>query len=403
MKICNSSVLFFPVARAGGLLLSVTALTMLSVAGCKAKQEAPLAAAQQMNAGEVAVTPALAENLKFGRPEMTDVTGTLQVAAHVETNAKHIAHVGSPVKGRILKLLVFEGQHVTAGTILATLHSTDLSDTQFALIKAASQQSLATAGEKRAEQLVQADVMGRAELERRRAELLQAATEAESYHTQLLGLGMTEAQIRRLEMTHKLSADYAIIAPKTGTVLKREITIGQVVQPADPAFTIADLSSVWIVANVPEEDAGPLKEGLQVEVRIPALPKQTIAGRLSFVSPIVDPATRTVEVHMDVANPKGLLKPDELASMTFTGQMEGKLTVPSAAVVREDNKDFVFVQISPKKFALREVSLGEEEDDRRVVLSGVRADERIVTDGAFHLNNQRKQNAIRDNAAGGGE
>jgi cobalt-zinc-cadmium efflux system membrane fusion protein len=173
------------------------------------------------------------------------------------------------------------------------------------------------------------------------------------------------------------------------------VTIGQVVQPADPAFTIADLSTVWIVANVPEEDAGQLQEGMQVEVRIPALPKQEITGRLSFVSPIVDPATRTVEVHMDVPNPKGLLKPDELASMTFTGQKERKLTVPVTAVVREENKDYVFVEIGPTKYVLREVTLGQEENDRRVVLSGVRQEERTVTDGAFHLNNQRKQIAIK--------
>lgn len=374
----------------------VLGLAPLLMAGCKTRQEMPAAAASQpLNPDEVAVTPMLRENLKFGYPAMTDVTGTLAVAARVETNAKLVAHVGSPVKGRILKLLVFEGQHVTAGTVLATLHSTDLSDTQFALIKATSQQNLAAAAEKRAEQLVSADVIGRAELERRRAELLQATTEAESYHTQLLGLGMTETQIRRLEMTHKLSADYPIVAPKSGTVLKREVTIGQVVQPADPAFTIADLSTLWIVANVPEEDAGQLQDGMQVEVRIPALPKQVIEGSLSFVSPIVDPATRTVEVHMDVPNPKGLLKPDELASMTFTGKKEHKLTVPTTAVVREENKDYVFIEVSPTKCALREVTLGQEENDRRVVLSGVRADERIVTDGAFHLNNQRKQKAIK--------
>lgn len=398
MKISNSSLPSSALARrvrAGGLILSFAALVMLMAAGCKAKQEPPAAAAEQLNAGEVAITPALKENLKFGYPEMAGVTGTLQVTARVQTNAKQIAHVGSPVKGRILKLLVFEGQHVTAGTVLATLHSTELSDTQFALVKAASQQNLAAASEKRAELLVHADVIGRAELERRRAELLQAATEADSYHTQLLGLGMNETQIRRLETTHKLSADYPIIAPKTGTVLKREVTIGQVVQPADPAFTIADLSTVWIVANAPEEDAGQLQEGMQVEVRIPALPKQEITGRLSFVSPIVDPATRTVEVHMDVPNPKGLLKPDELASMTFTGQKERKLTVPTTAVVREENKDYVFVEIGPTKYVLREVTLGQEENDRRVVLSGVHQEERIVTDGAFHLNNQRKQNAIK--------
>jgi len=391
MKLFRNS-FFFSQSVCGWFALG---LAPLLIAGCKAKQETTAAAASQpWSPDEVIISPALKENLKFGYPEMADVTGTLTVAARVQTNAKLIAHVGSPVKGRILKLLVFEGQHTAAGTVLATLHSTDLSDTQFALIKAASQQNLAAAAEKRAEQLLNADVIGQAELERRRAELLQAATEAQSYHTQLLGLGMTEAQIRRLETTHKLSADYPIIAPKSGTVLKREVTIGQVVQPADPAFTIADLSNVWIVANVPEEDAGQLEEGMQVEVRIPALPDQVIEGHLSFVSPIVDPETRTVEVHMDVPNPKGLLKPDELANMTFTGQKERKLTVPATAVVRESNKDYVFVEKNPAKYTLREVTLGQEEDDRRVVVSGVRKGELIVVDGAFHLNNQRKQNAI---------
>jgi cobalt-zinc-cadmium efflux system membrane fusion protein len=98
---------------------------------------------------------------------------------------------------------------------------------------------------------------------------------------------------------------------------------------------------------------------------------------------------------MDIANPNGVLKPDELASMTFTGHTDRKLTVPNTAVVREENKDYVFVQVAAERFVLREVSLGEEENDRRVVIDGVRQDEHIVTDGAFHLNNQRKQNAIK--------
>ena len=98
---------------------------------------------------------------------------------------------------------------------------------------------------------------------------------------------------------------------------------------------------------------------------------------------------------MDVANAGGRLKPDELASMTFTGHSNRKLTVPNAAVVRESNKDYVFVQSAPNSFTLREVSLGEEENDRRVLLSGLEQDESIVTGGAFHLNNQRKQNAIK--------
>ena len=95
-------------------------------------------------------------------------------------------------------------------------------------------------------------------------------------------------------------------------------------------------------------------------MRIPALPQHKIAGKLTFVSPIVDPTTRTVEVRMDVANPTGLLKPDELASMTFVGHADRKLTVPNAAVVREGNKDYVFVQEGPRKCVLREIALGEE-------------------------------------------
>jgi cobalt-zinc-cadmium efflux system membrane fusion protein len=370
------------------------AFSLLAVVGCKKQAQAKLLPVR-INPNEVRITTALAENLKFGSPEVTEVVGSMQVSAHVETDARRIAHVGSPVSGRILKLVAYEGETVKPGSVLAMLHSTDLSDTQFALIKAASQQALAAAGVKRAEQLVQADVIGKAELERREAELLQASTEAASYRTQLHGLGMTESQIRQLETNRKLSADYPIVTPKGGTVLKREITIGQVVQPADPAFTIADLSSVWVVANVPEEEAGTLKSGMQVEVSVPALRSEKITGHLSFVSPIVDPATRTVEVRMELANAGGLLKPDELATMTLTGHTEHKLSVPNASVVREDNQDFIFVQTGPEKYVLRKVTLGEEENDRRVVVSGVGQSDRIVTDGAFHLNNQRKQNAVK--------
>jgi cobalt-zinc-cadmium efflux system membrane fusion protein len=370
-------------------------VSLFALEGCKKKPAESAAAATVGDPNEIEVTPALTANLKLGVPEMHDVKGLLRVSAHVETDASRIARVGSPVSGRILRLVVFEGQIVRPGTVLATLHSTDLSAAQLALIKAVSQQSLAEAATRRAEQLVASDVIGRAELERRQAELLQASTEAASYRTQLRGLGMTDAHIQKLVSSRELSADYSIVTPKGGTVLERKITIGQVVQPADPAFTIADLSTVWIVANVPEEDAGNLRRGMEVAVQVPALPQEKIVGRLSYVAPIVDPATRTVQVRIDVANPKGYYKPDELASMTFTGHTERKLTVPQTAIVREENKDYVFLQLAPNKFVLREVTLGEESDDRRVVESGIRAEDPIVIDGAFHLNNQRKQNAIK--------
>lgn len=376
------------------LRIVITTTLLFAIAGCH-KEAVESTVTEPSDPMEVNVTPALASSFRLGSPSMQEVSGSLQVAARVQTDASRIARVGSPVAGRILKLLAFEGEYVKAGSILATLHSTNLSDTQLALVKAYSTQTLAEASAKRAEELVAADVIGHAELERRRAELLQASAEVASYRTQLSGLGMTDAQIRRLQNTRSLSADYPIVTPRGGTVLERKITVGQVVNPADPAFTIADLSHVWIVANVPEEGTAQLCKGMEVEVHISALPKEQILGRLSYVAPIVDPATRTVEVRMDLSNPRGLYKPDELANMTFTGHVERKLTVPQTAVVREDNKDYVFVQRGPTSFALREVSLGEESHDARVVQGGVSETDRIVLDGAFHLNNQRKQNAIK--------
>lgn len=380
--------------RKGSLLALLLCLSALLIPGCK-KKEVHAAVASQSDPMEVSVTPAIAENLQIGVPEMHEISGTLEVSARVEADARRIARVGSPVSGRILNLLVFEGQNVRAGSVLATLHSTDLSQAQLALVKAHTQQGVDQAAAQRAEQLVAADVMGKAELERRRAEMQQTDAEAASYRTQLRGLGMGEVQIRQLENTSKLNAEYPIVAPRAGTVLERKIAIGQVIQPADAAFTIADLSAVRIVANVPEEEGSTLRRGMPVTVHIPALPEVKLEGQLSYVAPVVDPETRTVEVRMDVPNRDGLYKPDELASMTFNGRANKELTVPATAVVREENKDYVFVQMAPARFKMREVTLGEEQGDLRVVRGGVTASEHIVTNGAFHLNNQRKQNAIK--------
>jgi cobalt-zinc-cadmium efflux system membrane fusion protein len=378
---------------AGCALASVAAL-LLTVSGCK-KNTPPPEVKAESDPSVISVSPDLAKQLVIGEPKMQEVAGSLQVAARIDTDASRIARIGSPVAGRIIKLLVLEGQYVHRGEALATLHSTDLSDTQFSFIKAFSQENLAEQATKRAEQLVKADVMGQAELERRRAELLQASAEAAAFRTQLSGLGMSDAAISKLEGSRKLNADYPVLSTISGTVLDRKVTIGQIVQPAEIAFMVADLSNVWVIADVPEESSGHLHKGMEVIVKVPALPDQTLHGKLSYVSPIVDPVTRTVQVRMDLPNPHGIFKPAMLAGMTFIDASERKNTVPSTAVVREENKDYVFVEIEPRKYMLREVSLGLESGDNRVLESGVSPGEKIVLDGAFHLNNQRKQNAIK--------
>jgi membrane fusion protein, heavy metal efflux system len=369
---------------------------LLALPGCKHAAEASSAAAAgATDPMLVQVTPELMKSITVGSPQWQEVTTEQKAAARVQTDASRVARIGSPVEGRITRVLVFEGQKVKQGQVMAMLHSNALSDTQFAFVKAFSNEHLSEQGAERARQLVQLDVIGKAELQKREAEVLQYATEVASLRAQLQGLGMSESSIRNLESTRKLNSEYPIIASISGTVIERTVTIGQVVQPADQAFLLADLSNLWFVAEVPEEQAGSLAVGKTVVATIPALPNQRTKGRLSFVSPVVNPETRTVQARMDLPNPEGLFKPDMLASMIFENRPEKGLTIPSTAVVREENKDFVFVQKSEKEYLLRAVELGAEVADYRVVVTGIAATDKVVLDGAFHLNNKRKQDQIK--------
>lgn len=375
--------------------LALAAIAPLGVLGCKGAHTEAVAESAPVDPLMVQVPSDLMQSIKVGSPQWEEVTTQQKVAARVQTDASRVARIGSPVEGRITKVLVFEGQRVQQGEVLAMLHSNSLSDTQFEFVKAFSQERLAEQAADRARQLVQADVIGKAELQKREAEVLQSATEVASLRAQLRGLGMSESAIEKLESTRKLNSDYPIVASISGTVIERNVTIGQVVQPADPAFMVADLSNLWFVAEVPEVQAGSLYLGKTVVATIPALTDEAVTGKLSFVSPVVNPATRTVQARMNLPNPRGLFKPDMLASMTFENRPEKGLTIPSTAVVREDNKDHVFVQTAANKFVLREVELGAEVADRRVLLGGVSPGEKIVLDGAFHLNNKRKQDLIK--------
>ena len=375
------------------VLIASTAL--ISSTGCKSKAESQTPQAAAIDPLKVKVNAELIRAIKVGKPLWQEVTSEEKVSARVETDASQVARIGSPVDGRITKVLVYEGQHVSRGQVMAMLHSNALSDTQFAFIKAFSQARLAEQSSARAKQLVQSDVIGSAELQKREADVLQTAAEVSALRAQLRGLGMSDNAIQQLETNRKLNSDYPILASISGTVIERKVTIGQVVQPAELAFLVADLSNLWLVADVPEQHAAALYQGKTVIATIPALPNITINGKLTFISPVVSPETRTVQSRMNLPNTKGLYKPQMLASMTFESQPEKGLTVPVTAVVREDNKDFLFARTGSDEFTLRHVELGPEIANRRVVTSGVTASDEIVLDGAFHLNNKRRQDQIK--------
>ena len=368
-------------------------LLAAALSGCKDK-EAPPAATAPADPTLVTVQPEFLQRLKIVPAGEGEAIETLRVPARIEVDEQRVARIGAAVTGRITQIHATLGQRVKRGEQLATLHSAELSAAQLAYLKSLSQAELQRRAVDRAKLLFASDVIGAAELQRRESELAQAQAEMQASHGQLSVLGMTESATAKLAATRTVHSLSSITATLDGVVIERKVTPGQVVQPADALFTVADLSHVWLVAEVPEQQADLVRKGEAAQAEIAALGGRRIEGRLIFVSDTVKPETRTVTVRMDVENADRTIKPEMLASMLIQGASQRRLVVPAAAVVREGDRDHVFVQLDPQRFQLRRVVLGQESAGFVPVLEGLKAGERIVGGGAFHLNNERKRKEL---------
>jgi cobalt-zinc-cadmium efflux system membrane fusion protein len=299
--------------------------------------------------------------------------------------------IGSSVTGRVMQVFAEVGDRVKAGQSLATLSSPELTNAQLSYLRALSMSSLAERAVERAKALVAADVIGTAELQRREVELSVARAEMRAAHDQLRLIGLREETIEKLRTTGAIASEVNIRATRSGIVIERKVSQGQVAQPGDPMFTVADLSNVWVVGALPELDANSVHINQKVDVQVSALGIEKMSGRIVFVSDTVQPDTRTVPIRTEVNNPKFELKPQMLATLTLTGMHSKQLAVPATAVVRENDKDFVFVKVGEHRFRLTEVTLDPAAGELRPVRKGLDEGTPIVVDGSFHLNSQRKR------------
>lgn len=386
------------------ILLCFFGITTLALAlGC-GQESKPVGAAtakekHEDNPYEVTAAPHLMERLTVGPPQTGAVSPKIPVPARIEVDETRAVLLGSPVLGRVIQLPVIEGQPVHRGQLVGVIHGADLTAAQEEFLKALAKKQVAHRSVERAKVLLEGGVISVAEFHRREMELAEATAELLALRDRLAMFGMTAESIQTLERTRRIDSALRITAPIDGLLLDRRVTIGQVVQPGETLFEIADLSSVWLVADVPEQYAAMLFPGQPAEAEITALNGLSLRGTLSFVAPIVSPETRTIRVRMELPNPDGRLKPAMMAKMVLLGPAETRTLVPLTAVVREANQNFVFVQSGPNTFSLRPVTLGDELGDQRVVLSGIDAKEQIVLDGAFHLNNERRVQKLRGEAS----
>lgn len=337
---------------------------------------------------------ALLQQLRIQPVGQQAIRDTLQVPGQVQVDEQRVARIGSTVTGRITSVQASLGDRVSRGAVLATVNSTELAQAQLAYLKALAVHQLRLKEVERARMLLAGDVIGSAELQRRENELLSAEVERSASEDQLRVLGMSRAAVQRLAASRRVDSMSHVTSTLAGIVIERNVTPGQVVQPADAAFTVADLSHVWVVADVPEQAAGLIQVGKEVQIEIPALQGKRFTGRLIYVADVVKPDTRTVTVRTDLENPDGAIKPAMLANMLIQARPVPHLVVPAQAVVREENKDYVFVEVGPAQFRLRPVTLGPDHAGLRPVLDGLSEGERVVIEGAFHLNNERRRQEL---------
>ena len=309
-------------------------------------------------------------------------TGTVAFSADRSTQ------VLAPMSGPVTRILVNPGAFVRAGEALAAVSSPDFASAVATYRKADAVWRQAKRIADLDEQLFTNDALARRELDQARTDLAGAVADKESASQQLKALGVDQETIAAVEQGKATGVIEAVIrAPIGGTLVEKLITPGQLLQAGTtPCFTIADLSSVWVMASVFEADIRSVHKGDAAMVTTEASP-DTLRGVVDYVAALVDPSTRATGVRLVVPNRGELLKRDMLVQVLLRSKTTRKgLLVPVAAVLRDDeNLPFLYVAMADGSFARRRIGLGGRLENGYEVTSGLAAGERVVAEGALFL------------------
>ncbi|MEK6372241.1 MAG: efflux RND transporter periplasmic adaptor subunit [Acidobacteriota bacterium] len=316
----------------------------------------------------VSISPAqrVMANVKTLRVVPGTSSTEVVTTGRVTFDERRLAQVTAYTGGRIERLFVnFTGDTVTRGRTVATIYSPDLYATQREYLVALRSQPAALGQEL-----------------------------AESSHRRLLLLGMSAAQIAQVGRTGKLIATTAIVAPVSGIVTRKLVVPQQYVTAGQTLFEVADLSTVWVEADVYEQDLPRISVGQRVSVSAPALPGYELPGSISFIQPIVSGESRTTGVRIELPNRNLQLKPEMYVTVKlFSGTGRPALIVPATAVVDRGQQQFVWVEVSPGTFAPRQVRLGTRTPDRVEIVSGLAAGESVVVEGVFLIDSEAQLRA----------
>ncbi len=295
----------------------------------------------------------------------------LNVPATAEADPAKMAKISPPLPGRVVKLFVRLGEAVKQGAPLFTLDSADLVAAQTDYLKARSAEAQTDRALARQKDLVEHGIGAKRELEQAETERDLAHSELERAGTRLRLLGMDLGQVGR---------PLQVRAPVSGRIIDLATTSGEYQNdPAAVLMTVADLSTIWVTANVPEKDIQRVSVGDEALIDFSAYPGERFVGRVQFIGEVLAPETRSVKVRIELDNPGGRLKPGMFARVTLRGKESPELLVPPAALVVRADKSYLFVEKAPWTFERRVVEVGDALPEGTCILRGLAPGERIVT------------------------
>jgi RND family efflux transporter MFP subunit len=281
------------------------------------------------------------------------------------------------------------GQTVARGQTIAVVFSDELAQAQSRYLTVQADLEEHHKHHARTTKLVEIGAASREELEQATTKLRSAESELASQRQRLLLLGLSPQRISSLRSSEQVSSEVSLPSPVSGTVIARSANPGEVVQADKEILRVADLSSVWVIGQVYEKDLARIKVGSGASITSEAYSGRVFRGQVSYVDPTLDPATRTAQVRIELANPSQTLKIGMYVNVAFAtlGGAESTIAVvPANAVQNINNQQVVFVALNEGNvFAMRPVRLGPEANGRYPVLEGISVRDRIVTDGSFLL------------------
>jgi membrane fusion protein, heavy metal efflux system len=318
--------------------------------------------------------------------EKSKLPRTLRLTGNVTYNAFMTTPVFSAIGGPVHEILVTPGQTVHAGQPLLTVNSPDYSAARSAYIKARVAFSLADKIFTRSQDLYSHGAIAEADLQQAETSRNQAQADLQSSEDTLRALGLKDPEAV-VKNPPKMTSQIPLLAPVGGEVVERLVGPGQLLQAgATQAFTISDMSSVWVLVNVYQGDLAFVHQGDSVDITTDSYP-EVFHGRISYLAPALDPNTRTLQARIVTSNPGKKLKKDMYVTATVrAGAIQDALTVPDAAILHDtENQPFVYVQSGSNQFARRLVKVGDSLSGRTQVTDGLKEGERVVGDGSLFL------------------